>query len=68
MEFGKITPIDLQRYLGGVSYPANKEELARQAKEKGAGPDILGLINKLPDREYKSPADISYTVGKLSSG
>jgi len=63
MEPGNITPIDLQRYLRGIVYPATKQNLVSHAEENGADKGILEFMERLPDREYKSPADLSQAAG-----
>jgi len=52
-------PIDVQSYLGGVTYPCDKQELIRYAKEKGADKRVINALNSLPDQEYGSPIDVS---------
>ncbi len=32
----KVNPIQLQKHLKGVDYPANREDLINQAKQQGA--------------------------------
>jgi hypothetical protein len=65
VEFGKITPIRLQSYLAGASYPTKKNDLLDCAKENGAPKDVLELIEALPARSFVSPADLSRAVGEL---
>lgn len=55
-------PIDLQKHLGGVDYPAKRDDLVRTAEESGAGDDILEALRGIPDREYDSPTAVSKAV------
>lgn len=57
-----VNPIELQKSLGGVSYPAAKQEIVEQAQQHGAGKDIMKALNALPDKEYDSPAEVSKEV------
>lgn len=58
-------PIQVQKYLGGLDYPAKKQEIVQKAKQKGADDHILDILQKIPDQEYSSPVAVSREVGKL---
>ncbi len=58
-------PIHLQKYLAGMDYPANKKDLVKHAKEKGADENVIYTLEKLPEREYNGPAGVAKEVGKL---
>ncbi|MCP9960029.1 DUF2795 domain-containing protein [Streptomyces sudanensis] len=53
----------MQRNLSGVSYPASKDDVVRQAKENGAGKEVMEALKSLPDKEYDSPTAINKEVG-----
>lgn len=53
------SPIDIQKALGGMDYPASKEDLVQHAKDKGADDAVLETLNNLPDREFDSPTDVN---------
>ncbi|MFF5715380.1 DUF2795 domain-containing protein [Streptomyces buecherae] len=59
-----VNPIEMQKCLGGVHYPASKREIVDQAKEHGAGKDVMGALKSLPEKEYDSPAAINKEVGQ----
>ncbi|MFC6065520.1 DUF2795 domain-containing protein [Streptomyces ochraceiscleroticus] len=59
-----VNPIEMQKCLGGVNYPASKDEIMRQAEQHGASKDIMGALKKLPESDYDSPAAVSREVGK----
>ncbi|WP_052868067.1 DUF2795 domain-containing protein [Streptomyces niger] len=59
-----VDPIEMQKCLGGVSYPASKDEIMRQAEQHGANKDIMGALKNLPESEYDSPAAVNREVGK----
>ncbi|MCQ0021618.1 DUF2795 domain-containing protein [Streptomyces somaliensis DSM 40738] len=58
----KVNPIEMQKNLGGVGYPASKDEILRQAEEHGAGKEVMEALKSLPDKEYDSPAAINKEV------
>lgn len=60
----KINPIQLQKHLKGVDYPANKEELIEHAKQNGADENAIAVLEELPDQEYETPTDVSEAVGE----
>ena len=59
------SPIEVQKYLHGLEYPAQREEIIDKAEEEGADEDILALLQQLPDKEYESPVELSSAVAKL---
>lgn len=61
----KINPIQLQKHLKGVDYPASKEELIEHAKQQGADDNAISVLEQLPDQEYDSPTDVSEAVGDI---
>ncbi|MFJ8693297.1 DUF2795 domain-containing protein [Streptomyces roseolilacinus] len=61
-----VNPIEMQKNLGGVSYPASKDEIVRQAKEHGARKEVMDALTSMPDKEYDSPAAINKAVGRGS--
>ncbi len=61
----KVNPIQLQKHLKGVDYPASKQELIEHAKHLGADKDALSVLEQLPDEEYETPADVSKAVGDI---
>ena len=58
-------PIQIQKYLKGVGYPASKDDLIFHAEEQGADDEVLDLLEQLPDQEYETPAEVSKAIGDL---
>jgi hypothetical protein len=52
-------PIQMQKFLGGVDYPASKDDLVQHAEGKGADDAVLDGLRKIPDREYDGPNAVS---------
>jgi hypothetical protein len=59
------TPIQVQKFLGGVDYPADKSSLVKRAKDNGADENVLNALNQMPERTFNSPNDVSEEMGKL---
>lgn len=59
-----VNPIEMQKALGGVNYPASKKEIVDQASKHKAGQEVMKALDSLPDKEYESPAAINKEVGR----
>jgi hypothetical protein len=62
----KINPIEVQKALKGVNYPAKKDDIVRNAKEQGADDEIVRALENLSADEFESPTDINEAIGKQS--
>ncbi|AZZ54680.1 DUF2795 domain-containing protein [Rathayibacter iranicus] len=58
-------PIQIQKYLSGIDYPASKDTIVKTAEKEGADADILDALRALPDVTYDKPTDVSAAVAKL---
>lgn len=58
----KPNPIQIQKFLGGVDYPAGKEAILDAARESGADDAVLDALQGIPDREYDGPTAVSEAV------
>jgi hypothetical protein len=56
--------IEVQKALGGISYPASKDQLIKHAKGNSASTDILAVLRDIPDQEYDGPNEVSKAVVK----
>ncbi|HEV2902522.1 MAG TPA: DUF2795 domain-containing protein [Gaiellaceae bacterium] len=61
----KANPVEVQRFLDGVSYPTRKGDLLREAERKGASQKVRSTLERLPDERFKDPTQVSEAVGKL---
>jgi hypothetical protein len=53
------SPIEVQKALKNMDYPAKKEDLVKHAKSRNASDEVMQDINELPDKEYKNATDVS---------
>lgn len=60
-----VNPIQLQKFLKGVDYPASKSALIENAKNLGADENVCGSLEQLPEEDYQTPAEVSQALGKL---
>ncbi len=59
------SPVAVENYLKGIDFPADKKKLLQQARDNDAPDDVLRTIDKLPDKKYGSPIDISKEMKDL---
>ncbi|MBE1561280.1 DUF2795 domain-containing protein [Nonomuraea africana] len=57
-------PIELQKHLSGVDYPATRDDLVRTAKEQGADKEMIQALESIPDREYNGPNAVTQAVSQ----
>jgi len=55
----KINPIELQKYLKGVDYPASKEDVVQAAEKNGADEDILEALRNVREDSFEKPTDVT---------
>jgi hypothetical protein len=65
MERMMVNPVQIQKFLKGVDYPANKAALLENAKNLGADENVCASLEKLPEEDFQTPAEVSQALGKL---
>jgi len=58
----KPNPIQIQKFLGGIDYPASKDDIVASARESGADDAVMDALNGIPDKEYDAPTAVSEAV------
>lgn len=61
----KVNPIQVEKYLKHVDYPAYKEDLIRSALEEGADENVIHTLQAIPDRKFEGPTGVSRAIGNL---
>jgi len=61
----KVSPAQVEFYLKGIKFPANKQDIIQQAEDNGADKPVLNILGSLREKEYHSPIDISKAIGKM---
>jgi hypothetical protein len=59
------TPIQVQKCLGGVDYPADKASLIKRAKDNGADESVLHALSQMGEKTFNGPNDVSEEMGRL---
>jgi hypothetical protein len=57
-----VSPIDIQKALAGMDYPATKEKIVKHAEQHGADADVIKALKGIEDREYDGPSGVSAAV------
>ena len=58
-----MNPIDVQKNLKGVSYPASRDDLVAAAEENGGDTDLVEQLQGLDEGEFESPAEVMKALG-----
>ncbi len=61
----KVNPVQVQKFLGGMDYPAGKEDLVEHAEQQDADEEVLDVLRRIPEREYDGPNAVSHEIGKI---
>lgn len=59
-----VNPIQVQKFLSGIDYPASKDDVLHTAESQGADDAVLGTLRNLPRDHFNSPNDISEAIGQ----
>lgn len=61
----KANPVEVQKFLEGVGYPTGKRDLVGEAERHGASKEVRTTLERLPDKRFKTPTEVSEAIGKL---
>jgi hypothetical protein len=61
---GGYSPANITYHLKGMDFPATTRDLFMQARENGAGREVLELIRSMPDRDFYNMADVMAMYGE----
>lgn len=57
---------DVTHQLKGMHFPAGKADLLAKAKEHKAPKEVMDLLDRFPDQEYGSMADVMKGFGQAN--
>ena len=63
---GGTSLVDVARHLEGLSLPASKQDVVRHVRSKGANTDEVTAIERLPDQDFTTVADILKGIGQVT--
>ncbi len=53
-----VNPIDVQRHLAGLDYPATKDGVIAQAERNDAPQEIIEALQRLADEQFDDPSEV----------
>jgi hypothetical protein len=56
--------IEVQKYLAGVDYPADRDALVQHARDNDAPDEIVEALQDIDDRSYDGPSGVSEQVAR----
>ncbi len=51
-------------YLKDIEFPISKQDLLRNAQDHHAPPEVMSVLQHIPDREYGDPVDVAKGIGR----
>jgi hypothetical protein len=60
----KVSPAEVERFLKGVDYPVNKDDLVKYVKQESQ--EVLEVIQKLPNETFNKPTDVAKAIGEIA--
>ncbi|MGB9930017.1 MAG: DUF2795 domain-containing protein [Methanosarcina sp.] len=55
----QTSPIEVQKALKDMSYPASKKDLIEHARKHKANDKVMEVLEDLPEKEYTNAVDVS---------
>ena len=62
-----LDPGQLNQLLSRVPYPIGKAQLVQFAQQHGANEQIMGLLERLPEKTFNSPQEVQDSLGGLGN-
>lgn len=64
----KINPVQVEKLLKGLDYPASKKDIVKYAEQHGADENVREALQQLPGQTFDSPIDVSKAIGAMDRG
>jgi hypothetical protein len=61
----KVNPIQAQKFLGGMDYPASRDEIVKRAEQNGADENVLNVLRRISDRQCDGPNEVSHEISEV---
>jgi 2-keto-3-deoxy-galactonokinase len=59
----QVSPIEVQKHLKGLSYPATKDDVVSTAQRNGADEELISELRGLDKEEFSGPDDVMRALG-----
>ena len=60
-----VNPVQIEKFLKGMKYPATKMDLISCADRNGADKQVHELLERLPEQKYEQSTDVSKAISSL---
>ncbi len=60
-----INSLQVERFLSGMDYPCNKDDIVSYAASQGADQNVLDKLQQMPGGTFNSMTDISRAIGTV---
>ena len=54
----EVDPVDVQKHLAGLAYPAKKDELIATAEQNGAPQELIEALQALGREQFDDPSEV----------
>jgi hypothetical protein len=58
-----VNPIEVQKHLSGVDYPASKDEIITTAESNDAPQEIIEALQAIDGDQFDGPDDVMAALG-----
>ena len=58
-----LNPIEVQKHLSGVDYPASKSDVVAAAESNDAPPEIIEALQGMDGEQFDGPDDVMEALG-----
>jgi hypothetical protein len=65
-DLGDLDLGGVEKYLDGITFPIDKTELKSALQSKGVPDQVLGFVDKLPDKVFESQDDLVSSLGAVA--
>ncbi|MGH2506517.1 MAG: DUF2795 domain-containing protein [Ktedonobacteraceae bacterium] len=61
----RANPVEVEKSLKGIDFPAKKQDLIKHAQQHGADREVLETIKDLPREDFNNAADVTKAIGEM---
>lgn len=58
------TTTTITQIVEKLEFPADKRQILQQARTRGVPQEVLGLLERLPERQFRTPNELLQTTGQ----
>ena len=62
---GAVSAAEVEKYIGGIDFPCDKNQLVNHARQKGAPQEVMDLMNQFPEKQYGSAVGVARGISDV---